>query len=207
MNLEQFKTQLNRENKKDANRRSLATALVIGLIIFMFVIIGIAVSGSSSTTKPSSSGNNSSSTKTSSSASNREDVVNSNIDGQFKFEVEALSCYENIELEDSYTIYPGSFCLMELKVGNVGSQERSFSGDNVKLLDSIGREFAYFDELLDGDFKYVVGESINPGFYQVFKLSFKVPPQTKVVGGKFHDSFLSDGVELKWKAIEWKVGE
>ena len=96
---------------------------------------------------------------------------------------------------------------MELKVGNVGDEERSFSGDNAKLLDDAGREFAYFDELLDGDFKYVIGESMNPGFAQVFKLAFRVPPQTKIVGGKFHESFWSNGVELKWKAVKWETSE
>ena len=49
MNLKQFKTQLNQEKKKAANRNSLAIILVIGLIIFLFVIIGIAVSGSDNT--------------------------------------------------------------------------------------------------------------------------------------------------------------
>ena len=49
MNLEQFKTQLNQEKKKTANRNSLVIILVIGLIIFLFVIIGIAVSGSDNT--------------------------------------------------------------------------------------------------------------------------------------------------------------
>ena len=181
---------------------TIATLIVFGPIFFFaFVFLIIAAGNDSPAAQPRNSSSNTSAT------SSAKTTTSSNVDGQFKFEILAWSCHENIELSDSYSRYPGSFCLIEFKVSNVGDKERNFSGDNSKLLDDTGREFSYFDELLDGEFKYVIGESINPGFYQTFKLAYKIPPQTEIVGGRFHDSFLSDGVELKWKTKKWETDE
>lgn len=88
----------------------------------------------------------------------------------------------------------GEFVIVTLSVSNIGAEPQSFFGQNQKLIDFAGREYApnsSADMWTNGG----TGE-INPGNAIQAELAFDVPPGTRVASLQLHDSMLSGGARL-----------
>jgi hypothetical protein len=92
----------------------------------------------------------------------------------------------------------GIFLVIVVKVTNVGGEPQSYYGQNQKLIDSSGREYAVSSE---ADMWMNTGVSpmgeINPGNSIQVRVPFDVPPGTMATELELHDSMLSGGVSVR----------
>jgi hypothetical protein len=92
----------------------------------------------------------------------------------------------------------GIFLVIVMKVTNVGGEPQSYFGQNQKLIDSSGREYAVSSK---ADMWMNTGISamgeINPGNSIQVRVPFDVPPGTRASALELHDSMLSGGVSVR----------
>lgn len=124
------------------------------------------------------------------------------VDGAFSFTVLGMEC--GIAQVGSDTFgeeAQGQFCLVDLKIENVGDEPQTMFADNQKIFDSQGREFSPDTSAMiymeDGADAWL--SEINPGNTLEGKLLFDVPVDAELDYIELHDSVFSGGVEVSLK--------
>jgi hypothetical protein len=123
-------------------------------------------------------------------------------DGKFEFTVKKVDCGETRIGNATFgTKAQGQFCLVNLKVENIGNEAQSMFGDNQLLFDQDGREFSADTEaaMYMGDKAQTLWEEINPGNSINGVVVFDVPKNAVPTSIELHDSMFSDGVKVSLK--------
>ncbi|MGW5571459.1 DUF4352 domain-containing protein [Nocardia thailandica] len=89
----------------------------------------------------------------------------------------------------------GEYVQVHIEVTNVGNQARHYFGDNQKLIDGQGREFANDTSAELNVNDHLIAE-INPGNKLSITLVFDVPKGTTPAAVEFHDSAFSGGARV-----------
>jgi len=119
-------------------------------------------------------------------------------DGKFEFTVTGVDCGAK-KIGDEYinTKAQGEFCLVHMKVKNIGDEAQSFFADNQTAYNAKGQEFSADSGaaiyLADAD---SFMSEINPGNSIKGTVVFDVPKGTDLTSIDLHDSFFSGGVTV-----------
>lgn len=120
-------------------------------------------------------------------------------DGKFEFVVSKVDCGKT-RVGGQYlnTTAQGQFCLVSLSIENIGDEPQSLFGDNQKLFDAQGRQFAADTEaaIYLGEASKTLWEEINPGNKVDGVIVFDIPKNTKPSKLELHDSAFSSGVTV-----------
>jgi hypothetical protein len=123
-------------------------------------------------------------------------------DGAFEFVVKTITCGKAQLGSGGLTkTAQGQFCLVEMTVRNVGTDEQTFHGDLQKASDSSGAR--YSDDLsAEGlvnkeDVTYY--EQVNPGNSLELTLVYDIPKTATITSLELHDSLYSKGVTVDVK--------
>ena len=123
-------------------------------------------------------------------------------DGKFEFVVKSVECGRTTIgsgfLEEKAQ---GQFCLVSLRVENIGKEARSFSDSNQKAYAADGSEYSSDTGagLVANQDGWMIYEEINPGNKINAVVVFDVPKKVKLTKVKLHDSFWSGGVTVELK--------
>lgn len=119
-------------------------------------------------------------------------------DGKFEFTARKVDCGKRrIGSEYLDKRAQGQFCLVHVKVANIGSEPQLFDDSNQKALDASGNEYAADTEAgiyLENSEAFL--NEINPGNSVNGILVFDVPKGTKLTAMEFHDSPFSGGAQV-----------
>lgn len=121
-------------------------------------------------------------------------------DGQFSFVVSGIECgLKEVGNEFLSQKAQGEYCVLAVKVTNIGDEPQYLFADNQYLYDQKGRKFsadttASIYSGQDGD---VWMSEINPGNSIKGYIFFDVPKGTKLSHVELHDSAFSLGVTVK----------
>jgi Domain of unknown function (DUF4352) len=180
----------------------------IGILVAIFVIIGVA-SGGGSPAVSSSGGSNETSNETSNDAPNGtssgESATGAKIgtpvrDGKFEFTVTKVRCgVPSVGPEGLEQAAQGQFCLVSLKVTNIGdkpqtldaSSQYGYDGQNRKL-NADGAAGILANPAGGGAFL----NDINPGNSANAVVVFDIPKNGKLTKLELHDSPFSGGVDV-----------
>jgi len=120
-------------------------------------------------------------------------------DGKFEFVVTGMDCSKT-KIGDQYLnqTAQGKYCLVSLKVTNIGNEAQAFFGANQTALDAQGRKFepdsAAVLYLKDSKSLF---EKINPGNSVNGTIAFDIPKDAAIVEVELHDSVFSGGVKVR----------
>lgn len=120
-------------------------------------------------------------------------------DGAFEFVVKALTCGKAQLGSGGYTkTAQGQYCLAEMTVRNVGTEQQKFDGELQKASDGSGVRYSN-DLSAEGlvnkeDVTYY--EQVNPGNSLDLTLVFDIPKTAKITSLELHDSPYSKGVTV-----------
>lgn len=119
-------------------------------------------------------------------------------DGKFEFTVKKVDCGKTkIGSSMLGTKAQGQFCLVNVKVENIGDEAQSMFGDNQLMFDQEGREFSADTEAaIYLDNAQTLWEEINPGNSINGVVVFDVPKNAVPESIELHDSMFSDGVTV-----------
>lgn len=120
-------------------------------------------------------------------------------DGKFEFTVTSVKCGVT-SVGDSIlgTKAQGQFCLVALKVTNIGKEPQYFSDDNQKAFGTDKSQYSADSEAgmyANGDNQVLLNE-INPGNSVTGTVVFDVPKTAKLASLQLHDSAFSGGVTV-----------
>ncbi len=92
----------------------------------------------------------------------------------------------------------GEFIVITMSVTNIGDQAANYFGQNQKLTDANGREYAAHNmaNMWMNSGLSIMGD-INPGNAIQVKIAFDVPPGTQATELELHDSMFSGGVSVR----------
>lgn len=120
-------------------------------------------------------------------------------DGKFEFTAQNVKCgvakVGGSFLEEKAQ---GQFCLVTVKVKNIGKEAQTFSDSNQKAYGADGAEFSADTGAglsANEDAKAFLNE-INPGNEVTGVVVFDIPKEAKLVKLELHDSPFSGGVEV-----------
>jgi hypothetical protein len=122
-------------------------------------------------------------------------------DGRFEFTVTTLKCGQKTVGSGLFeSTAQGSYCLVTVKVSNIGKEAQTFDGSAQKAFDAKGTQYSDdgVAELNLGGNKTLF-EQINPGNGVTGTLVYDVPVSTKLASIELHDSSWSDGVKVPLK--------
>lgn len=120
-------------------------------------------------------------------------------DGRFEFTVNSLDCGATSVGEEPITEEAqGQFCLLDVRVENIGDRAQSLFADNQLLIGADGTQYsASGSATLANDLE---GQSlfaeINPGNAVEGTIVFDVPPDAEIAEAELHDSAFSGGVSV-----------
>jgi hypothetical protein len=120
-------------------------------------------------------------------------------DGDFEFTVAGIDCGSTEVGDDPFTeTAQGQFCLLTVRVENIGSQSQTLFAMEQFLLDADGREFAADDPatFANDPMAETFLSEINPGNNVEGEIVFDVPADVEIVEAELHDSTFSDGVRV-----------
>lgn len=154
-----------------------------------------SASGSESGTEAGSESVDTKDTGSTESAPGLNDAVR---DGKFEFTVKKVDCGKTkIGSSMLGTKAQGQFCLVSVKVENIGDEAQSMFGDNQLMFDKEGREFSADTEAaIYLDNAQTLWEEINPGNSINGVVVFDVPKNAVPESIELHDSMFSDGVTV-----------
>jgi hypothetical protein len=118
-------------------------------------------------------------------------------DGKFEFTVSGIECGAATVGDDVFSEEAqGHFCLLDVRVENIGDEAASFFADNQYLLGDEGTQYsasleATFANNTGGD---EVFTEINPGNAIEGTVVFDVPTSAAITRAELHDSAFSGGV-------------
>jgi hypothetical protein len=119
-------------------------------------------------------------------------------DGKFQFTVTSLDCGQT-KVGDAYLNKKaqGQFCMLHLKVKNIGGEARTFDGSNQELYDTRDRKYDADTEAavyLDDSQSFL--NEVNPGNVVRGIVVFDVPKSFTPKKVELHDSPFSGGVDV-----------
>jgi hypothetical protein len=123
-------------------------------------------------------------------------------DGKFEFTVTKVKCGVNkVGSNLLGQQAQGEFCLIDIKVKNIGKEAQLFTDSAQKAFD--GKKVEYSPDssaaiYANGESQLLL-EEINPGNSAKGKLVFDVPEGTKLTSLELHDSVFSGGVTVNLK--------
>lgn len=123
-------------------------------------------------------------------------------DGKFEFTVKKVDCGDTKVGPAGFNVRAqGQFCMVSVKVENIGDEAQTMFGDNQLLFDAEGREFSADTEaaIYMSEKAQTLWEEINPGNAVNGVVVFDVPKNAKPATLELHDSMFSDGVEVSLK--------
>lgn len=123
-------------------------------------------------------------------------------DGKFQFTVKKVECgKKSVGSSLLNQKAQGQFCLVTIKVKNIGDEAQMFAGSNQKAFDAKGTEYSNDTgaEIYANSEAQTFLNEINPGNSVTGKLVFDVPKSTKLTRLELHDSIFSGGVEVALK--------
>jgi hypothetical protein len=118
-------------------------------------------------------------------------------DGKFEFTVNGLECGETRVGDEIFSEEAqGHFCLLNVRVQNIGNERQFLAADAQKLLDKQGTQYspstsATFALDPEGN---TIFEDINPGNAVEGVIVFDVPQSAQITRAELHDSVFSGGV-------------
>lgn len=120
-------------------------------------------------------------------------------DGQFEFVVSALACGDS-ELVNGIlrAQAQGQFCVVELRVTNIGDEPRHFADGLQQAYSPDGDQYAadtHAGVVANGS-GAAVWNVINPGNTVQAKVVFDIPANASIAAVELHDSALSGGVRV-----------
>lgn len=120
-------------------------------------------------------------------------------DGKFEFTVTSVKCGVT-SVGDSMlgAKAQGQFCLVALKVTNIGKEPQYFSDDNQKAFGADKSQYSAdsnADLYVNGDNQVLFNE-INPGNSVTGTIVFDIPKTAKLASLELHDSAFSGGVTV-----------
>jgi Domain of unknown function (DUF4352) len=121
-------------------------------------------------------------------------------DGQFEFVVNSVKCgRRTVGSSGLDQTAQGQFCLVAVRVSNIGNEARTFDSSSQYLFDAGGRRFETDEATLYiEDFGKAFLENINPGNRVNGTLVYDVPRSGfKAARMELHDSPFSGGVEVQ----------
>ncbi len=119
-------------------------------------------------------------------------------DGDFQFTVKGIECgKKSVGTADFGKKAQGEYCFVNLSVKNVGNKAGTFFGDNQKVFNAQGQEYAADTEaaIYVDDSKSFL-EDINPGNTLTGLIIFDVPKGTSPVKIELHSTLFSKGVTV-----------
>ena len=119
-------------------------------------------------------------------------------DGQFEFVVRSVTCGKR-RVGDAVLnqTAQGQFCMVAVRVENIGREPRTLDSSSQYLFDADGRRFETDDATLYiEEFGKAYLENINPGNSVNATIVFDVPRNFKAAKLELHDSPFSGGVEV-----------
>lgn len=120
-------------------------------------------------------------------------------DGKFEFTVTATKCgATKVGNEYLNQKAQGQFCLITIKVKNIGKDARTLDASNMTAFDAKGAEFSadgVASMYANKDQETFLNE-INPGNQVTAVFAFDVPKGTKVTKLELHDSPFSGGIQV-----------
>lgn len=120
-------------------------------------------------------------------------------DGKFEFTVNGIDCGQK-QVGGQYVNEQaqGQYCLLDVKVENVGDRAQSLFADNQYLYNDQDQEYS-----ADSEATFTLNpqdttlfEEINPGNALTGKIVFDVPENANIVRAELHDSAFSGGVTV-----------
>ncbi|MGZ4438330.1 MAG: DUF4352 domain-containing protein [Nocardioides sp.] len=171
---------------------------ILPLAVVVIAIIATTTSGGDSSTGGSPAKTDANPTSTSKTAGLGDPVR----DGKFEFTVKNVSCgKQKIGPAGFGTKAQGQFCLVAMKVENIGKESQTMFGDNQLMFDEQGRKFSADTEaaVYMGDRAQTLFEEINPGNSINGIVIFDVPKNARPASLELHDSAFSDGVKVALK--------
>lgn len=121
-------------------------------------------------------------------------------DGKFEFTVQKVECGVDTVGDSTYgEKAQGQFCLVSVKVKNIGDQAQLLSDSDQKAYDAKDTQYstdsaAALQANKNAD---VFLNEINPGNNVTGVLVFSVPKKVKLTRLELHDSFMSGGITVK----------
>lgn len=119
-------------------------------------------------------------------------------DGRFEFTVTRMNCDSTqIGSPQFGRTAQGVFCIVSVKVTNIGDRAQSFNGSNQYAFDAQNRNFS-----TDATSAIYLEESksflnqLNPGSTVQGKIVYDVPKDTKLARLELHDSAFSSGAKV-----------
>ncbi|BAL91248.1 hypothetical protein AMIS_60280 [Actinoplanes missouriensis 431] len=123
-------------------------------------------------------------------------------DGKFEFTVSKMKCgVENVGSDLLGQKAQGEYCLIDIKVKNIGKEAQTFTDSAQKAFDAKEVEYSVDSSAAiyaNGESQLLLSE-INPGNSAKGKLVFDVPAGTKLTSLELHDSVFSGGVTVTLK--------
>jgi hypothetical protein len=118
-------------------------------------------------------------------------------DGKFEFVVSRVRCgVDRIGSQLLNKTAQGQFCLIAVRVRNIGDEQRTFEQSSQYLFDTAGRRYETGDAGLYLEDSKSFLEEINPGNGVNGTLVYDVPKNFKAAKIELHDSAFSGGVEV-----------
>jgi hypothetical protein len=123
-------------------------------------------------------------------------------DGKFEFTVQKIKC-GGTKVGDSLLnkTAQGQFCMVTLKVTNIGKESQMFDGSNQKAYGADGAQFSADDTagLYANNNDDAFLNDINPGNSVTGTVIFDIPKTAKLAKLELHDSAFSGGVTVAVK--------
>jgi hypothetical protein len=120
-------------------------------------------------------------------------------DGKFEFVVSAVTCGHRELVNGILRAKPqGQFCVVDLRVANIGTEARRFADGSQKAYGPDGVQYAAdtgAGVVVNGNGN-AVWNVVNPGNSVVAKVVFDIPPTATIETLELHDSPLSAGVTV-----------
>lgn len=170
---------------------------VLGVLVVLGIVIGVAGGGGSSTDAAGSGGEGSAGATASAAPAAVAGLGTPVRDGKFEFTVTAVEPgVPSIGSAPLSQDAQGQFVVVRITVSNIGDQAQTFDQSSQKLVDARGRELSsdptagiYLD---DQNFL----AQVNPGNSVQGVVVFDVPADAVPASLELHDSFLSGGVTI-----------
>lgn len=185
--------------------------IMIPLVIVVLAIAGAAGSSTDDSGDPVASDNDSTAEPDTADTTAAEDggdeeapettgIGSEARDGKFAFTVNGIECgSDSVGQDFMQEDAQGKYCLLDVRVENIGDEAQFLFADNQYLYDADGREFSA-DSMAtiaaNGDGSGVFADEINPGNSVEGVIVFDVPEGAEIVRAELHDSALSGGVEV-----------
>jgi hypothetical protein len=184
------------QSKRHTGRNILLA--IVGVIIVLAIIGSLSGGESTDTTQPASTAASSPDTKASKSAAEADPAIGDRArDGKFEFIVNRVRCgVRSVGGQYLNKTAQGQYCLISVRVRNIGNEQRTFEQSSQYLYDSAGSKYETDEAGLYLDDSKSFLEEINPGNGVNGTLVYDVPKSFKPAKIELHDSAFSGGVTV-----------